>query len=146
MTGGEAKLCGVRICEDGSGDVLQHAAVEEDGEGRVEEDGEGRGGLFEQKAVGQAFGSSAAEGEHGIGVTEGGGEGGGFEAAKAGLAVALEELGNGRSGTLLKVSVEIEKGPSEARGEEAADGGFACTHESGEDETAKVRRDHGFGG
>lgn len=56
VTLGEAELGGGGVFEDGTGDVLEHAAVEEGGEGSVEEDGEGSGGLLEQEAVGEVFG------------------------------------------------------------------------------------------
>ncbi len=86
----EAKLGGGGVGEDGAGYVLQHAAVEEGGEGGVEEDGEGGGCLLEEEAVGEFFRGAAAEGEDGVVLAEGGGEGGGFEAAEVGFAVALE--------------------------------------------------------
>jgi hypothetical protein len=56
-----------------------------------------------------------------------------------GLAVALEELGDGGAGAGFEVGVEVEEVPGEAGGEEAADGGFACSHEASEDEAAEVR-------
>ena len=143
---GEALLGGGRVSEDGAGDVLEHAAIEEGGEGGVEEDGEGGGGLLEEEAVGELFGCATAEGEDGVVVAEGGGEGGGFEAAEVGFAVALEELGDGGSGAGFEVGVEVEEVPVEAGGEEAADGGFACSHESGEDEAAEVGGDGGLAG
>ena len=77
---------------------------------------------------------------------EGGGEGGGFEAAEAGFAVEGEDLGDGGSGALLEVGVEIEEAPAEAGGEEASDGGFACSHEAGEDQALEVGGDGGVGG
>jgi hypothetical protein len=44
------------------------------------------------------------------------------------------------------VGVEIQEAPVDAGGEEAADGGFACSHEAGEDEAAEVRwSEAGFG-
>ena len=67
----EAKLGGGGIGEDWTGDVLQHAAVEEGGEGSVEEDGEGGGSLFEEETVGELFGGASAEGEDGVVVAEG---------------------------------------------------------------------------
>ena len=82
------------------------------------------------------FGGTTAEGEDGVVVAQGGGEGGGFEAAEVGFAVALEELGDGGVGACFEVGVEVEEGPVEAVGEEAADGGLACAHEAGEDESA----------
>ncbi len=135
-----------RTGEGWSAEILKHAAVEEGGEGGVEEDGEGGGGLLEEEAVGEVFGGSAAEGEDGVGVAEGGGEGGGLETAEAGFAVALEELGDGGSGAVLEVGVEVEEVPAEALGEEAADGGLAGAHEAGEDETLKVRGNGEGGG
>ena len=110
---GEAELGGGGVFEDGAGDVLEHAAVEEGGEGGVEEDGEGGGGLLEEEAVGEAFGGAAAEGEDGVGAAEGGGEGGGLEAAEVGLAVVGEELGDGGAGAGFEVGVEVEEGPAE---------------------------------
>jgi hypothetical protein len=56
----EALLGGGGVGEYRSGYVLQHATVEEGGEGGVEEDGEGGGGLFEKETVGEFFGGSAA--------------------------------------------------------------------------------------
>jgi hypothetical protein len=100
--------------------------------------------LFKEEAVGEFFGSSAAEGEDGVVAAEGGGEGGGFEAAEVGFAVALEELGDGGVGAGFEVGVEVEELPVETGGEEAADGGLACSHEAGEDEAAEVRG--GWGG
>jgi hypothetical protein len=52
--------------------------------------------------------------------------------------VALEELGDGGSGAGFEVGVEVEELPVEADGEEAADGGLACSHEPGEDEAAEM--------
>jgi len=60
--------------------------------------------------------------------------------------VTLEELGDGGSGAVLEMGVEVEEVPAEALGEEAADGGLAGAHEAGEDETFKVRRDGDGGG
>ena len=139
----EAMQGGGGIGEDGAGqgwiaEVLEHAAVEEGGEWGVEEDGEGAGSLFEEKAVGELFGGASAEGEDGVVGAEGGGEGGGFEAAEVGFAVALEELGDGGAGAGLEVGVEVEEVPGEAGGEEAAYGGLACSHKAGEDEAAEV--------
>jgi len=143
---GETDLGGGGIREDGAGDgwiteVLEHAAVEEGGKGGVEEDGEGAGGLFEEEAVGEVFRGSATKGQDGIGEAEGGGEGGGFEAAETGFAVFAEELGDGGSGAVLDVGVEVEEVPGEAGGEETADGGFAGAHEACEDQTFKVSGD-----
>ena len=78
MAGGEAGLGGGGVGEDGAGgcgiaEVLEHAAVEEGGEGCVEEDGEGGRGLFEEEAVGQALGGASAEGDYGGPMGEGGG-------------------------------------------------------------------------
>jgi len=126
------------VFEDRAGYVLEHAAIEEGGEWGVEEDGEGGGGLLEEETVGELFGGSTAEGEDGAVATEGGGEGRGFEAAEVGLAVALEELGNGGSGAGFEVRVEVEELPVESVGEETAYGGLACSHEAGEDEAAEV--------
>jgi len=74
-------------------------------------------------------------------AAEGGGEGGRFEAAEVGFAVALEELGDGGSGAGLEVGVEVQEAPVEAGGEKAADGGLARSHEAGEDEAAEMRGD-----
>jgi hypothetical protein len=142
----EAELGGGGVFEDGAGYVLQHAAVEEGGEGGVEEDGEGGGGLLEEEAVGEFLRGTAAEGEDGVVAAERGGEGGGFEAAEVGLAVALEELGDGGVGAGLKVGVEVEEAPVEAGGEEAADGGLTRSHEAGEDEAAEMRGGEGGAG
>ena len=49
-----------------------------------------------------------------------------------GFAVALEELGDGGSGAGFEVGVEVEEGPVEAGGEEAADGGLARDADFGE--------------
>ncbi len=136
---GEAELGGGGVGEDGAGYVLQHAAIEEGGERGVEEDGEGVRGLFEEKAVGELFGGAAAEGEDGVVLAEGGGEGGGFEAAEVGFAVTLEELGDGGSGAGFEVGVEVEEGPVDAGGEEAAYCGLACSHETGEDKAAEMQ-------
>ncbi len=142
----EAELgCG-GVGEDRAGDVLQHAAVEEGGEGGVEEDGEGGRGLFEKEAVGELFRRAAAEGEDGVVLAEGRGEGGGFETAEVSFAVLGEEMGDRGSGAGLEVGVEVEELPVEAGGEEAADGGFACSHEAGEDEAAEMSGREGGGG
>jgi hypothetical protein len=101
--------------------------------------------LFEEEAVGEFFRGSAAEGEDGVVLAEGGGEGGGFEAAEVGFAVALEELWDGGSGAGFQVGVEVEEVPSDAGGEEAPDGGLACSHEASEDEAAEVRGGEGGG-
>src|SRR5260370_12258777 len=111
---------------------MKYAAVEEGGEGGVEEDGEGGGGLFEEEAVGELFRGAAAEGEDGVVLAEGGGESGGFEAAEMGLAVALEELGDGGAGASLEVGVEVEEAPVEAGGEGGGDGGVSRSYRSRE--------------
>jgi len=128
----EAELGGGGVFEDGTGDVLQHAAVEEGGEGCVEEDGEGAGSLFEEETVGEVFWRAAAQGEDVVGEAESRSEGGGFESAEAGFTLFGEELRDGGSGARFEVGVEIEEVPVEAVGKEAADGGFSCSHESGE--------------
>ena len=117
---------------------LQHAAVVEGGEGRVEEDGGGGGGLLEQQAVGEDFGRAAAEREDDVAAAEGGGEGLRLELAEVGFAVGGEDGGDGEAGAGFDVGVEVEEVPAEAIGEQAADGGFAGAHESGEDEAAEV--------
>ncbi len=94
--------------------------------------------MFEEEAVGEVFGGSAAEGEDGVAEGEGGGEGGGLEAAEAGFAVEFEELGDGGVGAGFEVGVEVEEVPVEAGGEEVADGGLARSHEAGEDEAFEV--------
>ncbi len=104
------------------------------------------GGLFEEEAVGELFRSASAEGEDGVVAAEGRGEGGGLKAAEVGFTVALEELGDGGSGAGLEVDVEVEEGPVDAGGEEAADGGLACSHETGEDDAAKMDGDEGLAG
>ena len=71
VAAGEAELGGGGIFENRACDVLQHAAVEEGGEGGVEEDGEGAWGLLEKEAVGEVFRGSAAEGKDGVGEAEG---------------------------------------------------------------------------
>jgi hypothetical protein len=134
----EALLGGGGVCENRAGDVLQHAAVEEGGEGSVEEDGVGGGGLFEEEAVGELFRGSTSKRENGVVAAESGGESSGFEAAEVGLAVALEELGDGGSGAGFEVGVQVEELPVEAGGEETADGGLARSHEACEDEAAEV--------
>jgi len=137
----EAELGGGGVFEDRASDVLQHATVEEGGEGGVEEDGEGGGSLFEEEAVGEFFGSSAAKGKDGVIAAESGGEGGGFEAAEVGFAVALEELWDGGSGAGFKVGVEVEELPCETGGEETADGGLPRSHETGQDEPTEMGGD-----
>jgi len=61
--------------------------------------------------------------------------------------VLFEELGDGGVGAGFEVGVEVEEVPADAGGEEAADGGLACPHEAGEDETFEVGwgLGHGFG-
>src|ERR1700677_1128168 len=146
MAVGEAKLGGGGVFEDRTGDVLQHAAVEESGEGRVEKDGEGAGGLLEEETVGKLFGGSTAEGQDGVRAAKGRGERGGFEAAEVGFAVAGEELGYSGAGASFEVGIEVEEVPLEAGGDEAADGGLARSHEAGEGETTEVCRDDRGGG
>jgi hypothetical protein len=60
--------------------------------------------------------------------------------------VALEELGDGGSGAGFEVGVEVEELPVEAGGEDAADGGFARSHEAGENEAAEMGGDEGCRG
>jgi len=146
MAAREAELGRRGIFQNRAGDVLQHAAVEEGGEGCVEEDGEGGGGLLDEEAVGELLGCAAAQREDSVVAGEGGGEGGGLKAAETSLAVALEELGDGGSGAVLQVGVDVEEGPADACGEDAADGGLARSHEAGEDDAAKMRRDGREGG
>lgn len=55
-------------------------------------------------------------------------------------------MGDGGSGAGFKVGVEVEEAPVETGGEEAADGGLACSHEAGEDEAAEMRGDWGGAG
>ncbi len=63
-----------------------------------------------------------------------------------GFAVALEELGDGGAGAGFEVGVEVEEAPFKTGGEETADGGLACSHEAGEDETAEVDWNEGLAG
>jgi hypothetical protein len=139
----EAELGGGGVFKDRASNVLEHAAVEQGGERGVEKDGEGAGGLLEKEAVREVFRGSAAEGEDGVGAGQGGDESGGLETAEAGFAVVTEELGDGLSGAVLEVGIEVEEVPGEAGGEEAADGGFAGAHEAGEDQTFKMNGDDG---
>jgi len=60
--------------------------------------------------------------------------------------VAGEELGDGGVGAGFEMGVEVEEVPVEAGGEETADGGFACSHEAGEDEAMEISREDGWGG
>ena len=122
-------------------DGLQHAAVEEGGEGRVEEDGGGGGGLLEQQAVGEGLGCASAEGEDDVAAAERRGEGLGLELAEVGFAVGGEDGGDGEAGAGLDEGVEVEELPAEAGGEQAADGGLAGAHEAGEDDAAEVGGD-----
>jgi hypothetical protein len=141
MAAGEAELGGGGVFEYGTCDVLQHASIEEGGEGSVEKDGEGGGGLLEKETVGEVFRGSTSQSENGIAEGECRGQGSGFKAAEVGFAVTLEELGNGSVGARLEMSIEVEEVPLQASREEAADGGFAGSHEAGENEASKVRGD-----
>jgi hypothetical protein len=118
------------------GEGLQHAAVEEGGEGCVEMDDDGAGSLFEEKAVGQLVKCAAAEGEDGGGAGQSVGEGGGLELAEAGLAVLGEDVGDGEGCARLDVGVEVEEVPAEPVREQAADGGLTRAHEAGKDDAA----------
>jgi hypothetical protein len=53
--------------------------------------------------------------------------------------VGGEDGGDGEAGARLDVGVEVEEVPVEAGGEQAADGGLAGAHESGEDKAAEMR-------
>jgi hypothetical protein len=145
VTGVEAALGSVGVGEDGAGDVLEDTAVKENGERGVEEDGECAGGLLEQKAVGDALGDAAAEGDDGGVLGERRGESAGLEAAEAGFSVLGEYLGDGETGSLFEVGVEIEEVPAEAGGEKASDRGFTGAHEAGERDALNSERWSGRG-
>jgi fibronectin-binding autotransporter adhesin len=100
--------------------------------GEVDDGGVGR--LFEEQAVAEFFGSSAAEGDDGAALAEEGGEGSGLEVAEVGLAVLGEDIGDGELVAGFDLAVEVEEAPAEAVGEEGAGGGFAGAHEAGEDD------------
>ena len=121
----------------GGAEALEHAAVEEGFEGGFEEEDDGAGGLFEEELVGELLGGAAAEGEDGVGEAEGVGEGGGFEVAEVGFAVGGEECGDRGAGACFEVVVEVEKLPAEGLREQTAGGGFAGTHETGEDDAVE---------
>jgi len=127
----------------GGGEALEHAAVEEGLEGGVEVDDEGAGGLFEEEAIGEFFGGSAAEGQDRGGAGESVGKRGGFEPAEVLFALVGEESRDGGAGAGLKVSIEVEEVPAEGFCQQAADGGLAGTHEAGENDAFEIWREHG---
>ncbi len=88
----EAFLGRCRVDEDRTGDLLEHAAVEEDREGSIEEDCECIRGLLDEEPIGDLFGSAAAESKDCAGASQGRGERGGFEPTKVSLAVPSKEL------------------------------------------------------
>jgi hypothetical protein len=141
VTAGEAELGDDGVFEDGAGNVLQHAAVKKGGVWGVEEDGESGRSLFDEEAVGKFLGCAASEGKHGVGVTESGGQGGGFDAAEAGFAMKLKELGDGGTCAVLDMGVEVEEVPADAGGKEASNSGLTRTHKTGENETFKMSGD-----
>ncbi len=139
----EASLCGGGVGQDGpvGGDGIEglhHTAVEEGGEGRVEKDGGGGRGLFEEEAVGEDLRGPSAECKDETAAAESRGEGRGFKLAKAVFSVEGEDGGNGEASSRFDVSVEVEKLPVEAGGQQTANGRLASTHEAGEDEAAKM--------
>jgi hypothetical protein len=150
----EAEIGGGGVGEVGTGgggrvEGLEKAAIEEDGEGGVEEDGDGAGGLFDEEAIAEGFGSAAAEGEDGVGAGEGAGEGAGLQPAEVWLAEGGEDLGDGDASEIFDEVIEIEEVPTDAIGEDAADGGLAGAHETGEDNAGHGGREggeRGFGG
>ena len=62
------------------------------------------------------------------------------------LAVGGEDGGDAEAGAGLDGGVEVEEVPAEAIGEQAADGGLAGAHESGENEAVEVCGGHQGGG
>ncbi len=146
----EAALGEVEVGEvgaDGGGGVggLVGAAGYEGVEVGGEVDDGGVGRLFEEEAIAELFGGSAAEGDDGATLAEEGGEGGGLEVAEVGFAVFGEDFGDGALVAGFDLAVEIEEAPAEALGEEGAGGGFAGSHEAGEDDAVNGGG-FGFGG
>ena len=66
----ESKLCLRRIRKNRAIDLLQHAAIEKRRKRGIEKDAEGIGSLFDQKPVGQAFGSPPSQGKDNMGFAE----------------------------------------------------------------------------
>ena len=111
-----------------------HAAREKGFDGSVEPDDRDALGFEEFGSAVLRIGASA-ESEYGWlpefeSAAESAAELGGFEQAEGGFAVALEEFGYARAGSVLDEIVEIDKAPGELAGELRADGGFAGAHEA----------------
>ncbi len=124
------------VGEDGAGTLGAAAAGEGGGEFDFEVDEQGAGSVEEQIAGFGALDGASAEGKD-EGVLGGeAGDGGVFDVAEGGLAVAGEDFGDGHAGFGLDDVVNVEEAPAEARGEERADGAFAGAHEAGEDNEA----------
>ncbi len=114
MARGEAELGGGGVGEDGAGEgwIPMSCSMQRSkrvGKGASRKMVKVAGVCSRRRRLVRLFGGSAAEGEDGVVAAEGGGEGGGFEAAEVGFAVALEELGDGGSGAGFEMGVEIEE-------------------------------------
>lgn len=129
-----------RILQVGPVDRLEHAAIEEDRERSVKEDGGGSGGLLEQEAIGEGLRSSSAECEDEMIAGKGRSERTGFQTAEARFAMLLEDVADGGSGALFQMGVQIQELPTDPLGKEATEGGFAGSHEAGENDAPEIWR------
>jgi hypothetical protein len=117
---------------------LRKATVDQGLEGGVEEDDGGSRRLFQEQAIGKAFhGSSAKRDDHMI-AAQGMSNRGRLKEAEGSFAMGIEEAGDGTAVPLLDECVYIEEIPPEPFCEEAAGGGLAGAHKTGEHNTAQV--------
>lgn len=121
-------------------EALEHAAIEESREGRVKKDDESARSLLEQKTIGELLGGASTQSEYGCGAGESVAQCGGFKTTKASFALAFEELRDGGMAASFEVGVQIEEVPAEGVGKDAADGRFAGTHKTSENDAAEVSR------
>jgi hypothetical protein len=142
VAAGEVGLIG----EDGS-DVLCAGTAGKGGDEFDFEMDEQRGGGAEKQVAGLcALDGAAAEGQDQRVAGCKAGNGCVFAVAEWDFAVAREELGDACAGFLLDYFVHVDETPAQASGDKWANGAFARTHESGEDDAARRYGGDGFRG
>jgi len=124
----------VRFIGENGSRPFRSAAPSESGlkfDFKMDEECAGRG--QQEVACVFAFDGAAAEGQDEAFAGEKAEDGGVFDIAEGALALAGEDLGDGRSGFGFDDIVHVNESPVEAFCNERANGRFAGAHESGED-------------